>query len=179
MKEKTTEEERLRIDPKGVAGLLKDPMQFIPLNALKDISRVMRLGSEKYGENNWLFGAGVGMLTYKGAILRHLTAIDRGEDIDPESGVSHWAHIASSAMIILDAKRAEQLIDDRTLPKPKVYPDNKPVMTEEETNRISGCGYGCHMIGGVWISPCLFCHHCNEQEVVMPIYPHCKEEMKP
>ena len=102
-------------DPKGEAGAKKDPMQCIPLNALAPIAHVMKLGSIKYGPSNWLNSDGVGLLTYKGAVLRHLAAIDRGEDIDPESGQSHWAHIAASCMIILDAEANGQLIDDRTL----------------------------------------------------------------
>ena len=106
-------------DPKGSAGQLKTPMQFIPLNALGPVSEVMKGGAEKYGQNNWLTSDGVGLLTYKGAILRHLTAIDRGEDMDPESGQPHLAHIAASCLILLDAEANGKLIDNRVLVKPQ------------------------------------------------------------
>jgi len=111
------------LDPKGEAGKAKTPLQYIPLNSLNPISKVFKLGAEKYGENNWLMGNGIGILTYKGAILRHMSAIDRGEDVDPESGELHWAHVAASAMILLDAHANNKLVDNRILPdysKPEI-----------------------------------------------------------
>ena len=108
-----------KTDPKGAAGDDKTPLQLIPLNALAPIAEVLKLGKIKYGERNWITSEGVSMQTYRGAILRHQAAIDRGEDIDPESGISHWAHIAASCLIVIDAELNDQLIDNRVWLKPK------------------------------------------------------------
>ena len=100
-------------DPKGSAGDKKTPMQFLPLSALDQVSHVMKLGAKKYGFRNWVTSDGVEINTYKGAILRHLMQYCDGEDVDPESGQSHIAHIAASCLIILDAEAHDKLIDNR------------------------------------------------------------------
>ena len=103
----------MNTDPKAAAGDAKTPMQFIPLSSLDQVAHVMKLGSEKYGFLNWRHCDGVEFNTYKGAMLRHLAAYCDGEDIDPESGQSHIAHIAASCLILLDAEKCGKLIDNR------------------------------------------------------------------
>jgi hypothetical protein len=45
--------------------------------------------------------------------MRHLNAWRDGQDMDPESGISHIAHIVSSCNILLDAGHCGTLQDDR------------------------------------------------------------------
>ena len=99
-------------DPKGAAGALKAPMHLIPPYALEQTAWVHKLGSEKYGPYNWR-KTGVCATTYVSAIMRHLNAWRDGEDMDPESGISHIAHIVSSCNILLDAGHCGTLQDDR------------------------------------------------------------------
>ena len=99
-------------DPKGAAGALKAPMHLIPPYATEQTSWVHKLGSEKYGPYNWR-DTGVCATTYVSAIMRHLNAWRDGEDLDPESGISHIAHIATSCNILLDAGHCGTLQDDR------------------------------------------------------------------
>jgi hypothetical protein len=73
---------------------------------------VHKLGADKYGAWNWR-ETGVCASTYVNAILRHLNAWRDGEDLDPESGISHLAHIACSCNILLDADYCDTLQDDR------------------------------------------------------------------
>ena len=73
---------------------------------------VHKLGAEKYGPFNWR-ETGVCATTYVAAIMRHLNAWRDGEDLDPESGISHIAHVACSCNILLDAKHCNTLQDDR------------------------------------------------------------------
>jgi hypothetical protein len=73
---------------------------------------VQKLGAEKYGPYNWR-KTGVCASTYVSAIMRHLNAWRDGEDLDPESGISHIAHIATSCNILLDAGHCGTLQDDR------------------------------------------------------------------
>lgn len=104
-------------DKKATAASTKPQLQLIPACFSEELARVMQNGKEKYGERNWITGDGVSLQTYLGAILRHTNKIISGEDIDPESGLEHAAHIAASCAIILDAKQCGKLKDDRILPK--------------------------------------------------------------
>lgn len=99
-------------DPKGAAGAVKVPLGLIPPHAMEQTAWVHKLGSEKYGIFNWR-KTGVCASTYVNAILRHLNAWRDGEDLDPESGISHLAHIACSANILMDAEYCGKLQDDR------------------------------------------------------------------
>ncbi|TXH49344.1 MAG: DUF4406 domain-containing protein [Desulfurellales bacterium] len=100
-------------DPKGVAGAKKPPMWLLPPYALQQTAWVHKLGSEKYdGPYNWR-ETSVCATTYISAIMRHLDAWRDGEDNDPESGISHIAHMAASCNILLDARHCGKLNDDR------------------------------------------------------------------
>ena len=99
-------------DPKGAAGNKKAPMTLLPPHALEQTSWVHKLGAEKYGPYNWRV-TGVCASTYVSAIMRHLNAWRDGEDLGPESGRSHIAHIAASCNILLDAEHCGTLQDDR------------------------------------------------------------------
>jgi hypothetical protein len=108
-------------DPKGAAGALKTPLGLIPPYAMEQTAWVHKLGADKYGEMNWR-KTGVCASTYVNAILRHLNAWRDGENLDPESGISHLAHVACSCNILLDADYCGTLQDDRN-----VTPPNTPV----------------------------------------------------
>lgn len=99
-------------DPKGEAGAKKAPMWLLPPVALEQTAWVHKLGNDKYGPFNWR-KTGVCATTYVSAIMRHLNAWRDGEDLDPESGISHIAHIATSCNILLDAAACGTLQDDR------------------------------------------------------------------
>lgn len=99
-------------DPKGAAGALKAPMWLLPAHSLQQTAWVHKLGSEKYGPYNWR-KTSVCATTYISAIMRHLDAWRDGEDNDPESGISHIAHVAASCNILLDAQHCNKLNDDR------------------------------------------------------------------
>lgn len=101
-------------DPKGAAGALKTPLGLIPPYAMEQTAWVHKLGSDKYGPYNWR-KTGVCASTYVNAILRHLNAWRDGETLDPESGISHLAHVACSCNILLDADHCGTLQDDRNV----------------------------------------------------------------
>ena len=104
-------------DPKGAAGALKTPLGLIPPYAMEQTAWVHKLGAEKYGPFNWR-KTGVCASTYVNAILRHLNAWRDGETVDPESGISHLAHVACSCNILLDAGFCGTLQDDRNITPP-------------------------------------------------------------
>ena len=99
-------------DPKGEAGKLKAPMFLLPPFALFETAWVHGLGAKKYGPYNWRENR-VATSVYISAIMRHLMAYSNGEDLDPESGRSHLAHISAGCNILMDAGHAGMLDDDR------------------------------------------------------------------
>jgi len=110
--------QELLLDPKGEAGNQKAPMWLIPPSSMEQTSWVHKLGAEKYGPFNWR-ETGVCATTYISAIMRHLNAWRDGEDLDPESGISHIAHVACSCNILMDAAHCNRLHDDRNrIPEP-------------------------------------------------------------
>jgi hypothetical protein len=58
--------------------------------------RVLEFGAKKYAPNNWKKGFERNDLL--DCIQRHLAALMDGEEVDPESGQSHMAHIQCNAM---------------------------------------------------------------------------------
>ena len=90
----------------------KAPMDKLVLSILEEDARVHDHGAAKYGERNWRIDA-IKASTYEGAILRHFLAFFQGEDNDPDSGISHLAHIRACCAVLRDAQINGKLIDDR------------------------------------------------------------------
>lgn len=103
-------------NPKRAHGLKKLPLELIPRVALVQEAAVYGLGADSptkaYGRFNWRQSA-IDDAIYVGAIERHLTLWAAGEDVDPESGVSHLAHIRACCGILLDAIDAGTFVDSR------------------------------------------------------------------
>jgi hypothetical protein len=76
------------------------------------VSKVMQLGAKKYGAYNWR-SKKVRATVYLAAAQRHLLQALDGQDVDEESGQSHFAHAAACMGILLDAQATGNLIDDR------------------------------------------------------------------
>lgn len=86
----------------------KPRMELLPFGALLDVAKVLTFGAGKYGPDDWK-AVENGEARYTGALLRHLAAWREGEDLDPESGLRHLAHMTSCALILLArAGSAEQ-----------------------------------------------------------------------
>lgn len=77
----------------------KNMLQLLPIEAMEEVGWILTFGAQKYTENNWRKGLRYSRLI--GACLRHLFAFIRGEDKDPESGRSHIAHLACTALFLL------------------------------------------------------------------------------
>lgn len=101
-----------------MAGKKKTPLQLLPPVFMAATAWVLKLGAKKYGPWNWRKSK-VESQTYVGAIRRHLDAWQDRENIDPESGQSHLAHVAASVAILLDAEANGTLADNRP---PKISP---------------------------------------------------------
>lgn len=66
----------------------------------------------KYGRSNFR-AIGVRASIYVDATRRHLNAWFEGEDLDPDSGLPHLAHVLACVAILVDAQAAGKLNDDR------------------------------------------------------------------
>ena len=81
----------------------KADFSLIPLNTLEDEARVWEYGTRKY--NAWNWAKGMPWSVPYACAMRHLSAWQRGEEIDPESNLPHLAHVMCNIrMLILYAK---------------------------------------------------------------------------
>jgi Domain of unknown function (DUF5664) len=92
----------------------ESPHRFgiIPEEALKTHAEVREFGAKKYARNNWK--KGIPFSFTLDAILRHLFAFARGQETDPESGISHLGHVLCDIEHILALDSALKIsCDDR------------------------------------------------------------------
>jgi hypothetical protein len=72
-------------------------------------------GMLKYGRSNFR-AVGIRSSIYYDAAKRHLDAWFEGEEFDPDDGVPHLSAALACVAIIVDARAAGKLNDDRMLP---------------------------------------------------------------
>lgn len=88
----------------------KPRMDLLDTCAIEQLAKVLTFGAEKYAAHNWRQGLPKSRLIAAG--LRHIFAYLRGEDTDPESGLSHIAHAMCCCMFLLGLEHRADL-DDR------------------------------------------------------------------
>lgn len=89
----------------------KPRMDLLDSDALEGLAAVLTFGAQKYAADNWRGG-----LSYRrvlAASLRHLFAILRGEDTDPESGLPHIDHLGCCWMFLSHFMKNRTDLDDR------------------------------------------------------------------
>jgi hypothetical protein len=74
----------------------KPRMELLPYDVLVEVSKVLTYGAKKYAPDNWKKIPDAEN-RYTGALMRHLSAWQSGEDVDPESGEEKLLHIAQVA----------------------------------------------------------------------------------
>ena len=79
----------------------KPDYSLVPPNALEDAVKVLTFGAKKYARDNWK-DVDSGKERYFAAMMRHAWAVQKGEVNDPESGLSHWAHVIANAMFLYE-----------------------------------------------------------------------------
>ncbi|MEO0479048.1 MAG: dATP/dGTP diphosphohydrolase domain-containing protein [Planctomycetota bacterium] len=87
----------------------KPSFWLIPHEPLLEVAKVLTYGASKYEEDphdrNYL-RVEDGERRYLDAVLRHMNSHLRGEKSDPESGLSHLAHAASSLLMAMGWRSA-------------------------------------------------------------------------
>lgn len=99
-------------NPKDAVGTKKVPFSTISAPVLAEVGLAMLEGARKYGRHNYRV-AGVRASVYYDATFRHLTAWWEGENIDPDSGLSHITKAIAGLMVLRDSILMENWIDDR------------------------------------------------------------------
>lgn len=86
-------------------------MDLLDPLALEGLAAVLTFGAKKYAAHNWR--KGIANTRLIAAMLRHLFAIMRGEDVDPESGLPHIDHVGCCWMFLSNNMKTRPEMDDR------------------------------------------------------------------
>ena len=92
-------------------NLGKTRHDLVPTFAQEQYAKVLTMGAEKYGDHNWQKGMDWSKVI--ASMVRHIEAIKRGEDFDPESGLLHSAHVMCNAAFLSEYYKIYPEGDDR------------------------------------------------------------------
>lgn len=99
-------------NPKDAVGIKKAPMSTVSAAVMAEVGVAMMEGALKYGRHNYR-GVGVRASVYYDATMRHMFSWWEGEDIDPDSGLSHVTKAITSLTVLRDAMIQNMVEDDR------------------------------------------------------------------
>jgi hypothetical protein len=74
---------------------------ILPFGAIEEIIKVLKFGEGKYARGNFADKGGLNYTRLINALMRHTIAFGRGEDNDPETGLSHMAHAGCCVIFLL------------------------------------------------------------------------------
>jgi hypothetical protein len=132
-------------NPKNSVGSTKFALSVVPTTVTAEVGLGMLEGARKYGRHNWRDEGALASI-YWDAACRHLIKWYEGEDIDPDSGLSHITKAICSLYVLRDAMITNVMTDDRPPRAPEKwyedldasvkfilekYPDAKPAHTEK------------------------------------------------
>jgi len=101
------------LTPKDLVGRLRwRVFSTIPSIFIWETGVAMLEGALKYGRHNYRRDRAAAS-TYYDAALGHLTTWWEGENLDPETGLSHLSKAAACIAILMDAQDRGVLFDDR------------------------------------------------------------------
>ena len=78
----------------------KPKWHLLPLELVEPIVQVMTFGAEKYEPDNWK-RVPEAKNRYFSALMRHITAWQKGEKTDSETGISHLAHAGFNILYLM------------------------------------------------------------------------------
>jgi hypothetical protein len=120
---------------------------LLPAKACEHECRVWMSGQLKYGKSNWkkLWGEDT-IDVVMASLLRHAFAILDGQEIDPESGEYHAAHIRCNAAMLIE-----------------YYERNKAEGGKYKIDNCQRCGRMCHVFPIDNIQVCKSCIESLEE----------------
>lgn len=121
----------------------KPKLGLIDPSFLEGVARVLGQGEAKYGGPNWLEGLDWSRVT--DAAKRHILALEKGEEFDPETGERHTFHAACCLMFLNHYMEKPEYgrFDDRRFAKKEVHKvrggeDTRPVPAEPSEEKALG-----------------------------------------
>lgn len=106
------EDNKKASNPKDSVGVRKAPMSTVPSTIIAELGVGMLEGARKYGRHNYR-AVGVRASVYYDATCRHIFKWWEGEDIDPDSGLSHITKAIASLAVLRDSMINDKWEDDR------------------------------------------------------------------
>jgi hypothetical protein len=100
------------VNPKDAVGSNKVALSAIPANVLQELGLAMQEGARKYGRHNFR-EVKIRAEVYYDAVMRHMMAWWEGEDIDPDSGLSHITKAIATLTVLRDSMMRDMVYDDR------------------------------------------------------------------
>lgn len=99
----------------------KMTFELVPFDLLAEVNLVLQHGAAKYGVLNWQHEEGYKHSRCYNALLRHMFAWWRGQDLDPETGLSHLAHAMCNLLFLTYHYRYNRNADCDDRPKEEQY----------------------------------------------------------
>lgn len=99
-------------NPKDCVGIKKVPYSTVPCMVIAETALALLEGARKYGRHNYR-KAGVRASVYFDATKRHMDAWWEGQDIDPDSTLSHVTKAIASLIVLRDSMLIGNWVDDR------------------------------------------------------------------
>ena len=99
------------MNPKDIAAQTRAPLHLLPAIGIVQGAMACRQGAIEYGPFNWRENP-IELMSYLGAMGRHIARLQDGEWVDAKSGVPHLGHIIATASILLDANGCGTLISN-------------------------------------------------------------------
>jgi len=132
----------------------KPRMGLIDRHFKRVLAEVLTFGAKKYAAWNWAKGMDWSRLI--DAAYRHLDAWVDGENIDPESGISHLGHLACCVMFLTAYEARGLGNDDRPKWAPQIPEDrqsegSKPLIEVLRPMRDGTVAVRCRLCG--WETP--------------------------
>lgn len=72
---------------------------LVPVSSIEELAKVFTYGANKYKAYGW---KDVEVNRYESALFRHIQAWRSGEELDPESGLSHLSHALTNIAILIE-----------------------------------------------------------------------------
>ena len=85
----------------------KPKMNLLPPKAIMEVAKVLTFGAEKYDSENWRKLDDL-QNRYTAGALRHIFAHMDGEELDPETNLSHLAHAMCCLLFKLEIELEER-----------------------------------------------------------------------
>jgi hypothetical protein len=85
----------------------KPDYTLLPWDAVEEVVKVLDFGAKKYDRDNWKY-VDDARNRYLAAAFRHMAAYARGEQVDPETGLSHMAHAGCCVLFLLSMEKNDE-----------------------------------------------------------------------